>query len=233
MARGFGTTKGSATTDKIQFVTYAAINSLATISWSIWANRNGGASNDRLWEKGSAIAYYATGASLYRFDHFGWTTPGNWSWADSPGTGAWYHLVITYDTGSTSNDPIVYINGSSVTVTRVLGPTGTFTPDTFDGFIGNRTTGDRGFDGMLAEHAIFDRILTAGEAVALWRGYSPILMNPRAYLPLVRTVQNLYATTTVTTTGMAVQPHPRVLGPVGQSFVWTPNLPALMPQGVF
>jgi hypothetical protein len=52
-----------------------------------------------------------------------WTTSGDWTIA-VPSTGAEHSLLITYDAGLTTNNPVAYLDGSSVTVTTVAAPTG-------------------------------------------------------------------------------------------------------------
>ncbi|MBU0544601.1 MAG: LamG domain-containing protein, partial [Proteobacteria bacterium] len=36
----------------------------------------------------------------------------------------WTHLAITYDDSSTANDPIIYVNGSSIALTESTAPSG-------------------------------------------------------------------------------------------------------------
>jgi hypothetical protein len=134
-----------------------------------------------------------------------------------PSRGAWHHIVITYDGGSTANDPVIYVDGASVTVTELAAPVGTInTANTGAYVLGNRAAGDRNMDGMLGEFAAWDAILDAAEARALGtRGYSPQMIRPQSlveYVPMVRDNVSLKRAAP-TITGTAVQPHPRVIYP--------------------
>ena len=52
------------------------------------------------------------------------TTNGVWTTTFSLGTGS--RITITYNGGSTANNPIIYVNGVSQTVTRTTAPVGTY-----------------------------------------------------------------------------------------------------------
>src|SRR5689334_19627120 len=45
-----------------------------------------------------------------------WTGSGDWTVA-TPSTGAEHNLAITYDAGATTNNPVIYLDGSTVSVT--------------------------------------------------------------------------------------------------------------------
>lgn len=49
---------------------------------------------------------------------------GSWTSADITG-GVPHHIVLTYDRGDTANDPVMYVDGVSVTVTENSTPAGT------------------------------------------------------------------------------------------------------------
>jgi len=53
-----------------------------------------------------------------------WASLGDWT-ITVPSTGVEHDLVITYDSALTTNKPVVYLDGSTVTVTTVTTPTGT------------------------------------------------------------------------------------------------------------
>lgn len=55
------------------------------------------------------------------------TADGAWrTTSDQFTAGNLYQAAVTYDGGSTSNDPVIYINGASVAVTEITAPTGTY-----------------------------------------------------------------------------------------------------------
>ena len=72
--------------------------------------------------------------------------------------------AVTYDNGSTSNNPKFYINGISVTVTEGTVPSGSATDDSSqDLFIGNNTGLDRTFDGQIAQVGLWQGALTQAQ----------------------------------------------------------------------
>jgi len=75
---------------------------------------------------------------------------------------AWQHVAVTYDKGSTANDPTLYIDGVSVNVTEFNTPTGTLDSDAVRNMlIGNRPATDRTFDGILDELRVSDTARSA------------------------------------------------------------------------
>ena len=149
----------------------------------------------------------------------GWSTnDGKWSIA-KPTTGAWHHIAITYNGGATTNDPIIYKDGVSQTITERVAPTGTLQLPTGSGWIGSDDGTGEFFDGRLAEFAIWNRILTAGEIAALGKGFSP-LTNPVGlvlYLPLIGTASpeiELIGGSNLTLTNAPTNiAHPRIIYP--------------------
>lgn len=76
---------------------------------------------------------------------------------------AWSHIVLTYNSSSVDNNPIIYVNGSSVTLTETT-PTGTRTSDaTADLIIGNEAGDSSTFDGTIGEVRGYTRILNPQE----------------------------------------------------------------------
>jgi len=94
-----------------------------------------------------------------------WTSPQN-----SIAAGGEIAFAISYDKGSTSNDPIFYINGAPVATTEISAPTGSFTEtNTANAIIG--TINDGGyytFDGIIRDIRIYNRILTAAEIAQIY-----------------------------------------------------------------
>lgn len=192
--------------------TYRLNNDYRLLTWGIdasirfavyQANFNAPPTND--W-----IGFYAPG----------WDgTDGEWVMV-GPATGTWAHVAMTYDSGSTTNDPVMYLNGTSSTVTEITNPTGTWATGTDDVYLGNQSAGVRGLDGSLAESAVWNRILTAGEILALSKTYSPSHF-PRGlvwYSPTIgRYSPEMNLATgggpTGTVTGTTTVAHPRTLYP--------------------
>jgi hypothetical protein len=141
-----------------------------------------------------------------------------WTWTIAQeGSPLIHHTAITYDLGSTTNDPTVYQDGATLTVgsglTEVLAPSGSVVNNAVPLAIGNRPAQDRVLFGWLAEVAEWNRILSGGEILALTRGVTPECMarGLTEYFPFARSAQSRIVGPP-TVTGTAVQPHPRVQG---------------------
>lgn len=98
------------------------------------------------------------------------TTNGAWKAPDSQITlNAWQMVAADYDWNTTSDDPIFYHNGGSVSVTESATPGGTKDATTSNPFdIGNSDSTDRTFDGLIGEAAVWLRRLTAAEHAAIY-----------------------------------------------------------------
>jgi len=72
-----------------------------------------------------------------------------------------YHLSITYDSTSTSNSPIPYINGVQQGITTLVPPSGTQTANNGTSYFGNRADGTRPFNGRIGEIGNFNTILSS------------------------------------------------------------------------
>ena len=88
----------------------------------------------------------------------------------------WTHILVTYDSDNPTTDPIIYLNGSAVTLTETISPSGTHVSDASSNLIlGNRNDGVTTFDGLLNDLAIWDSALTANEVTALYNSGLPLL----------------------------------------------------------
>jgi len=218
MARGFGSTFGAGSTDKISssYSTTASAQ-ISQCAW-FWVNGAGGASSGMLMDfMGSALAATGLemngGAGSMKFTVPFATTTGVFTWT-APSTGAWHHIVLTYDGSSTANKPTVYIDGSSVSVTVSTTPAGSLNVGG-SGLIGNSNSGGHNWDGKIAETGYWNgSLLAASEAAALARGIAPLFVRRAAlslYLPLLGVSSGepdwgpAHATQTIT--GTANQSH--------------------------
>lgn len=224
MARGFGATLGTSTTDSIA----SALTAHNTQrSWAVWTYRNalGGGSLGRIFEKrvvsGSTESLYITDATHYEFDRI-WSAGGpRWQFT-APSASVWSHIGVTYDAGATGNVPVIYLNGASVSIANIgSAASGTLVTNTDAYVVGNRKNDNlRNWDGYLAEFAIWDALLDAAEMAALGQGVSPLLIRPASlveYIPMLR--DNVGPKTAAPTiVGTAVQPHPRMFYAGGRIF---------------
>ncbi len=125
-------------------------------------------------KNGTRNILFNTTTTTYSYTHSWSLATANWTVA-RPTAGAWTAIVLTYDPSATTNDPVVYFNGTSQTVTEVTAPLGTVVTDNDTWEIGNRDDGLRVWDGSLGGWAVWSRILPAAEATAVsGGGYSPL-----------------------------------------------------------
>lgn len=83
-------------------------------------------------------------------------------------TGVMTHVLISYDNDAVGNNPIIYIGGTSVTVTRTSTPVGVRTTDVGTALrFGNNAATTNTFDGRIDEMRMYSRLLSAGEATTL------------------------------------------------------------------
>jgi len=165
-------------TQGINFGAVPGVQNLANKSISFWINQ------DTLAD-GRTIQLYPAGASdeffLVDFNNIasgdlvfsaGWSTPGVWKIAGSTfSAGNWYKIGITYNNSSVTNDPIIYVNGVSVSVTEVITPVGTYLSGTDnDLVIGYPGAAVNTIDGKIAGLRIYNRILTATEDLMIYDG---------------------------------------------------------------
>lgn len=221
MARDF-----TGNTNKVSFASSPA-NGLTQYSISVTMSRDSGGSGNSY---GQALqSENATPATQFSIENdngsggwglifsAGWTTQrGIWSFA-YPDT-AYHNYVITYDHGSTANNPIIYKDGVSQALTKRLSPSGTARTSSTQLTIGNAAVGIYGWDGKIAEVAIWDGILPPDIAVAIGKGASPLLFPEGLvfYSPMVGRLSpeiDLLGSTTGTVSGTSNVAHPRIIYP--------------------
>ncbi len=99
----------------------------------------------------------------------------------------WHSIVLTYDDAG-DRKAHIYVDGSEISYDTDVAATGTNGTDAGGVLIvGNNGDSGRTFDGELAEAAIWDRVLTAGEISQLAGGLCPSLVSTTGlvlYAPL-------------------------------------------------
>ncbi len=134
----------------------------------------GGGSQGRICQKGPSTdqvyLLQIVANNEWRFYHLRVTSAGGW---DTPTNSVVFgkdHVVaVTYDNGSTANDPKIYIDGISQTLTQPINPSGVASSDAaHDLNIGGRDTDDRTFDGLISHILFYNRILSASEIALLY-----------------------------------------------------------------
>lgn len=176
---------GGTSTDVIDFGYVKSINDISKRTYSAWIYVDAipsGIDYDVVYHIRSnpgANYIFLYDSRMYFWCGFS-TAGGAWRTNTNPfSTGVWNHIVVTFDDSISSNDPIFYINGSSVTVNESTAPSGTVI-DTSRGTltIGN-TKGagssvfDHALDGKIFDFRIYNRILTAAEVTTLYNSGNP------------------------------------------------------------
>ena len=147
-----------------------------TVAAWVYADGNGGSSFPRiLVTPGYYFNFRFDGSANNNALDFATTTTANGSTVDgewlappnSIGTGVWYHVAVSYDKSSTTNVPVLYVNGVKVNVTKLTSPS--VTPPSYAGttYIGNRLDLTRGWDGLIDDLRIYNRLLTDAEVQSL------------------------------------------------------------------
>lgn len=137
---------------------------------------------------------------------------GQWG-CTRPSTGAWHHFGLTYNGSLAANDPIMYIDGTPCTLVGDSNPTGNFTGAGIP-FFGNNNAGTTGFDGRMAEVAIWSVIRTASNMAGLAKRASPVFYSDglEIYIPMLR--ENVdWFNAAPTVLGTTVVAHPQVIYP--------------------
>jgi hypothetical protein len=130
----------------------------------------------------------------------------------------WVHLCFAWDGTLTTGGSDLYKDGAKSTPYAVdVAGSGSITSDAAGDFaIGNRSSGvlDRGFDGRIAEFALWNAKLTDAEVNSLGKGFRPTRVRPQSlvfYVRLIRTANEIRNGTAATVSGVAPAGyHPRV-----------------------
>jgi hypothetical protein len=141
-------------------------------TWSAWfsATTDGESNTGTILSKDKVrIRTTADGGGdvTMEFIHFFNTQEGEWTCpTDAVLLNKINHILIVYNNSSVSNNPIIYINGVSQTVTRDQAPIGTFTTDASDELTIGAKADDSVdcFDGFIDEVSVWGKELTAAEA---------------------------------------------------------------------
>jgi|TARA_Y100000310_G_scaffold159223_1_gene158754 hypothetical protein len=135
-----------------------------TISFWIKPDSDGESSQGRIFEMGgnSSRLYVkdeAGGLMRVRFYVRFSGTDGIWESPVSIPINAWTHVMISYDADDVANDPIIYFNNTSVSVTETQAPVGTrITSAGGTYYLGNDNSDLSAFDGTIDEVRFYDAI---------------------------------------------------------------------------
>jgi hypothetical protein len=95
------------------------------------------------------------------------TTAGQWrSATSSHADNVWRHVIVTYDSAGAAA-PAIYIDGQPQTITTITAPSGAQLANAGAGYIGNQAALNRSLDGRIDEVRLYNRIISAAEALVL------------------------------------------------------------------
>ncbi|USN88456.1 MAG: hypothetical protein H6780_03095 [Candidatus Nomurabacteria bacterium] len=147
----------------------AALDDLTQRTVVMWIRPTGTQSVGTLFTKDfSSPLLSMSGGSLMVRASFS-TMDGWWISEVSPQNDVWQQVAVTYDRSSTTNDPVMYINGESVMVSEVLGPSGSYVSNAANtahigGWLGTSVT----FNGGIDDVRVYNRILSPDEIAQLY-----------------------------------------------------------------
>ena len=96
------------------------------------------------------------------------TTDGSWTSTSALTADLWFHVAISYNASSASNNPTIYLNGVEDTFVEGVSPVGTRVSDSGTNlFIGQTSANGNHFDGTLDEIKLYSTALTQSEIEAL------------------------------------------------------------------
>ena len=144
---------------------------------TFWVKHTGPGVNSTptaLWKGGLGAGWwmYVSGAVVFLQDFS--TTAGVWGvTGNAVPANEWHHVALVYDADAVGNNPDIYIDGVSKTVTESTTPVGTRTTDSgetlnlggFPGGLGSNMTG------MMFDVRIYDEPATAAEINAIVAAY--------------------------------------------------------------
>jgi len=121
----------------------------------------------RFWKKAkNQVTFISSSDILFEMDFT--TTRGKWT-IPAPSFGVWSHLAITYDHSGVSDDPLIYLDGISQTVTKTQTPVGSPVSDAAaDLTVGNRSVLDGQYEGGMEGVRFYDRELSASEILTIF-----------------------------------------------------------------
>lgn len=155
--------------DSFTLVTHAAWKRLEAYTQAAGARIQGKASTSMAQVGPSVASTCGVGSGGECLQFFAdWSgTDGSWyTNQETVPINQWDFVSGTYNSGATTNDPVIYVGGVSQTITERTTPTTAFVDDASSDFrVGNNAIGPgiRDWDGQLGYHHYYNRILTAVE----------------------------------------------------------------------
>lgn len=152
----------------------SAVATSTTRTWATWAKFDTDAGEQAIiYDYDEALDQNAwtlklDASNYFQFKFVRTTGAGVWHYASALTDGVWYHLAVSYDSGTATNDPVLYVNGAAVAVTEVYSPTGSLYTETDDTLY----FGGDNCKLTIADNRIYNRILPAAEVAEMYNAKS-------------------------------------------------------------
>lgn len=208
-------------------------------SYSIWVYRigDGGNSLGRIWHKGGSGGSLDTSHNnnatdnAYDYNRRFSVSNGIWRYTRPPAN-EWHHIALAHDVSSDANTPTIWLDGIQQSLSNPQVASGTVADNnTLPYCFGNRNDdGSRGWNGILAEIATWNRLINASEALGLANGTSAMNYPDKliSYIPLRldEVIDVLQAAPTLTGTTVAADPplHRRGIGQSLRPRIFAPGI---------
>ena len=174
VAKGFGATMGTGTTDRIDVgVRPVGMGTARSVVAHVYANSLGGGGLGRVFQATTGSGLDGGDESLFVFSgtmgyvRRGSSAAGQWRTSSFP-TGAWSCVGVSLDETAIGTTPVMYVDGVVSSTNTTSNTSGSYTQLGTTLAWGNRPSDSaRNWDGLIGPVAFFDCLLTAGEHKAL------------------------------------------------------------------
>ncbi len=140
-------------------------NSDGESNFGMIANKRGGGSVGWIFHLNDE----SSGSCDLRFYQYRATTAGDWITTSREVTiNAWNHIVISFDSDNTSNNPSIYVNGTLVSLTQTGSQSGAIASDASKDLNIGGEAGAYTFDGLIDEVAIWDVALDSSDITSVY-----------------------------------------------------------------
>ena len=173
---------------EIKWTTYpSGLDSISTVSILAWFSYSSLNVTDSaiMTRFGSDATYFwrmvlsSSGTLRFNKREGASNTTGAWDTSSVLSSSTLYFAAATFDFGSVSNVPVIYLNGSSVSISATITPVATGTRPADGNITSSVVTANRGIIGTIYNTLVYNRILSATEildaynsklAIPSWRG---------------------------------------------------------------
>lgn len=188
LARGFGSTHGAGTSDRVTLPLTERTTLRTYVIRSVSAGDGGGGGYGRLFDKrvsGIQVETLLRDDGGGRMQYSVQRTLGSCDWTFSlPPANAVTTLALAHDASSSVTDPTVYRDGVPLTVTNIVRSAGSLVTNS-DGYVlGNRGDAIRHWHGWIGEVLVFDDMLSEEELRALSRDVNTVWAQRSIHVPV-------------------------------------------------